>query len=921
MAILPIEQEYGRHIDPIVDGEDESPDLPDLPSMTQNPDGSIDFHDDDEDQEESGFLDNLAEILEDGELRAIASDLLEKIEIDRGAREARDKQYAEGIKRTGLGSEAPGGADFEGASKAVHPVLAEGCVDFAARAIKEIYPPSGACKTQIIGKVTDEKLAKAERKKQYMNWQLTTQIAEYRDEKEQELTQLPLGGSQYMKWYYDPVQRRPRVEFIPIDHFLLPFSVTHFYSAHRATHQQLISRQTFEKRIESGLYLDVRYTDPGQDDLETKAQKASNKIEGKEELFYNEDGLRTVYEIYVDYDISVEKGVRPYIISIDEATSEVLAIYRNWDEEDESHKKLDWVVEDKFIPWRGAYGIGLPHLIGSLAGALTGALRALLDSAHINTSPSLVKLKGGRNAGESISIDPGTIAELEGVAGVDDIRKMIMPMPYNQPSPVLFQLLDWITNQAKGVVGTAEERIADAGNNMPMGTALALIEQGSVTYSAIHGRLHAAQKKSLEILHRINSKFLDDEETIEELGDLIVRREDFQGPMDIIPVSDPNIFSDAQRYAQLQAVMQLADKYPQLYDEGELNKRALALLNYPNAEDILKTSPDAQELDPIMENYTAAEGKQPLKVYDDQDDLTHMMTHLHFMTSPIFAQNPMMNGVIGPLMAHVKDHFLAFYKKEAQAAVAATAQVTGTSEDQAHSVASGVGDAVMAQKLAPVMQMMQQVQQYQQQNPPSPPPLDPQSQVALQLGQAKIQAQTQQDQAVLAQEGQLAQAKMQAEAQEKQAQMAFDQQVQQAQSQKDMIEAQQNARDAELAAQTEAVNAHIKAQTDLQMNEQDNRTAMLIETMKEQQQAQIEQNNHVRDMLSMIKDQGTPNIDLTPIKEMMSDHVNALNNMMGHIKDLGAHHVEMQIAMQKLSKPKRVIRDANGDIVGLHTED
>lgn len=509
--------------------------------ITENPDGSAVVHFPKEVAASSSHGDNLAEKLDKFKLNTVAADLLELIEHDKESRKKRDQQQEEGIQRTGLGDDAPGGATFPGASKTVHPALAEGCVDFSARAMKEIFPARGPVKTKIYGKEDRPKLDKAKRKKDFLNWQLTTKIKEYRSEKEVMLTQLPLGGSQFEKYWHDTQAKRIRMEFVPIDELLLPHAATAFYAAQRITHMQYLTKQTFEARVSSGFYRDldnmVREGVPEQ----TASAEASNKIEGKDSSGYNEDGVRVVYETQVlmeELESEEDKDSKPYIIHIDVATSQILAIYRNWREDDESFARLDWIVENKFIPWRGAYGIGLLHLIGSLAASATGAIRALLDSAHINNTPTAVKLKGGRASGASTTVEVTAVQEIEAPPGTDDIRKVMMAMPFNQPSAVLFQLLEWLTNQAKGVVATAEERIADASNAMPVGTALALIEQGSQVFSSIHARLHASQAMALQIICRLNFDYPN----TEDMARFGLVPEDFKDNDDIEPVSDPNIF-------------------------------------------------------------------------------------------------------------------------------------------------------------------------------------------------------------------------------------------------------------------------------------------------------------------------------------------------------------------------------------------
>jgi len=507
------------------------------------------------------FYANLAEEFDEQMLNELAIEFLDLIDVDREARKERDKQYEDGLRRTGLGKDAPGGATFDGASKVVHPVMAESCVDFAASATRELLPPEGIVKSHIRGEDTKDRGETAERKANFMNWQLTEQIQEYRDEMEQMLTQLPLGGSQYLKWRFDYELKRPTCEWIPIDNILLPYATTNFYTSARVTEVQDITEDIFRQRIDQGIYRDVdQIYAPAMDTTEeTRSKKANDKIEGIERPQKNVDGIRRIYEITcflrLDDDAETEGRRAPYILTIDETTNDVLALYRNWAYGDEKLEKLDWYVEFKFIPWRGAYAIGLPHLIGGLAAALTGSLRALLDAAHINNSQTMLKLKGGRIGGQSDRIEPTQVIEIEGAPGVDDVRKLAMPLPFNQPSSVLMQLLGWLTDAAKGVVTTSEEKIKDINSNAPVGTTQALIEQGAKVFSSIHARLHRSQAKSLNILSRINHWYL--EEMDNESGEVIEIR-DFASNNDIRPVSDPNIFSETQRLAQAQAVLQLA---------------------------------------------------------------------------------------------------------------------------------------------------------------------------------------------------------------------------------------------------------------------------------------------------------------------------------------------------------------------------
>ena len=353
-------------------------------------------------------------------------------------------------------------------------MLTEACVDFSSRVIKEIFPSNGPVKEFIPGEVTQAKREKAQRKQKFMNWQLTQQMVEFRPELEQLTTQIPLGGAQYMKMVWDEQRNRPMSIFVPIDDVYLPYSATSFYTAERKTHVQYLTRLEFEKRVGTGMYREISLVAPQEPEL-TGPAKANNKIEGKEQNSYNEDGMRTVFEIACWLDFEDNFGLAPYLVTIDHTTKEVLAIFRNWDPDDEQQEELVHMIEWPFVPWRGAYPIGLPHMIGSLSAAATGSLRALLDSAHINNFPGMLKLKGGSRGGQSDRIEPTQVTEIEGGVGVDDVRKIAMPVPFNPPNPVLYQLLGFVTEAARGVVRTTYENLQDQNPNVPVGTTLAMI--------------------------------------------------------------------------------------------------------------------------------------------------------------------------------------------------------------------------------------------------------------------------------------------------------------------------------------------------------------------------------------------------------------------------------------------------------------
>ena len=727
--------------------------------VEEQPDGSAivrmeEFKGPTDDQD---FYQNLADTLPEHELKSLAMRYLQLIDKDHEARKQRDKQYEEGIRRTGLGNDAPGGADFQGASKVVHPVMAEACVDFEARAIRELFPPDGPVRTQILGESNEELTRRAERKRDFMNWQLTEQIPEFRDEQEQMLTQLPLGGSQFLKVWFDERLKRPCVEFIPIDNVLLPFAATNFYSAQRATEIHDITQFTFEERISSGLYRDVSIIRATMEPELSEAQKATDKVEGKSPN-ENEDGVRRVYHIYTYLELeddSHSKGdYAPYILMIDELDTEVVGLYRNWEMGDATMRKLDWVVEFKFIPWRGAYAIGLPHLIGGLSAALTGALRALLDTAHINNSATMLKLKGAKISGQSQSVDVTQVTEIEGAPGVDDIRKIAMPMPFNPPSETLFKLLGWLSNAAKGVVTTSEEKIADITSTAPVGTTQALIEQGAAVFSAIHARLHDSQRRVLMILQRIDRWYLDEMVGPDMPTQLEIRREDFNRSTDVIPVSDPHIFSETQRMAQNQAVMAYMKEYPQLFDQRAVVYRALKQMKIPNITELMPAVSEPMEINAAEENAAMSIGRAAY-AYPHQNQLAHIQAHLDYALNPMLGSNLIIARTFLPMcLEHLKQHLMLWYMNHMNGYVEESlggkvkdyhvAGITGDI-DKLYALASQHTIMDVQESFAKVMPALQQLQQVLQSFAPKPQ-MDGGDQVILQTSMAETQRRAAKDQ-------------------------------------------------------------------------------------------------------------------------------------------------------------------------------
>ena len=781
--------------------------------------GAIVRMDDEEEDDKPSdeFLENLAETLPESTLKELASTFLEFVSRDKEARSKRDEQYEEGIRRTGLGDDAPGGAQFQGASRVVHPLLTEACVDFSSRAIKELFPASGPAKDFIPGKVTRDKVRKARRKTAFMNWQLTVQAEEFRAELEQLLTQVPLGGAQYLKITWDEAKNRPQFLFTAIDDMLLPFAATNFYTAQRKTHVQYLTQQDYAARIKSGMYRDVDLTAPGMEPERSKSDTANDKVEGREQSAFNEDGLRKVFEIYAQADI--EDGPAPYIITVDESTSNILSIYRNWDENDETKNELQWFVEFPFVPWRGAYPIGLPHMIGGLSAAATGALRALLDSAHISNSQTMLQLKGAGIGGQTVEIQPTQVAQIEGGIGTDDIRKVAMPLPFNQPSGTLFQLLGFLVESGKGVVRTTMDDVSDGNANVPVGTTMAKIEQGMVVFSAIHMRLHNAMGRVLRILHRLNGMYLDDEMQEEELGEEIATRADFSGPMDVIPVSDPNIFSEAQRIAQIQTIAQRAAAQPMIYNQRKVEERILETLKVPNANDLLVPPVEPKEQNAVAENVALTMGR-PVVAFPQQDHVAHLQAHLSYLMSPTLGMSQLIAPTYIPgILNHIKEHVALWY---AQQVYELGSEVLGEDLGDATRQNKSVEDKKSFDRLlaeasmtvakqsveafGQLPEVIQAAMQVMQQFTP-PPPVDP----AVQAAQEET--------------------KRRAAADEMKAQL--DSQRLQIEQQRSQIEAQQDQQDQALEMQQEQMRqqaenerTNIEVQSRISMNNEDNRTAM-----------------------------------------------------------------------------------------------
>lgn len=616
------------------------------------------------------FYDNLVPILPPNVLASIQNMLDERIREDKKAREDRDKQYAEGIKRTGLGNEAPGGANFTGASKVVHPMLIKAAIDFEARAIAELVPPAGVVKAFIPenGNLTQNQVDKARRVAAHMNWQLSIQMPEFRPELEQCLSQVPLGGSQFMYINWDEQRRRPTPTYWPSDDVYIPYGSSSALMAERITQVERITQRVYEARIKSKYYADPADAPSVIIPTQSDPAKAAEKVEGVRPDIINKDGLREIWRCYTHLEIEEDKlaggELVPYVVEMNADLSGVKRVVRNWEKQDEQKAAMQWLVEFPFLPWRGALSIGLAHVIGSLSGAATGALRASLDSAHVNNFPAVLKLKGANFSGQTKQMEFGSFVEIEGgVGGInDDIRKLVMAVPYNPPNTVLIDLLGLLGTEGEGVVATTLKNLSEAASNtLPVGTTLALIEQGMKVYAGVHLRLLHAMTQFLRVLYRINRLYVTDAEIKDDAGTLLAMRQDYTGPMDVIPVADPNIFSDAQRFAQLLIVADRAQANPDLYDRREVETRILERTRIPDAKKLLQPNPQPEQANAVNENTAMAMGR-PVGAFPEQDHLAHLQVHLDFANSPYLGQLPVIAPKFLPMvMDHLGQHIALWY--------------------------------------------------------------------------------------------------------------------------------------------------------------------------------------------------------------------------------------------------------------------
>ena len=616
---------------------------------------------------ETEFSSNLAEVIDDKELRTIAVDLIGKFNADTSSRGDWEQTYKEGLDNLGLEIEDRT-TPWAGACGVFHPMLSEAVVRFQSQTIQEIMPAKGPVKTQVWGLSTKELEDQGKRVQDYMNYQLLEVMTEYRSETEKLLFSLPLAGSAFRKIYFDPSLNRPTSMFVPAEDFVVSYNESDLDQAERYTHVMNRSTNQIKKLQVSGFYKDVELSSSFVED--NPITDKYREIGGVKPS-YDKDDRHQLLEMHVAVDLpgfEDSDGIAlPYVITIDKGSSTILSIYRNWSEDDDNREKKQHFVHYGYVPGIGFYNLGLIHMIGGLAKSATSLLRQLVDAGTLSNLPGGLKTRGLRIKGDDTPIMPGEFRDVDVPGGV--IKDNITFLPYKEPSAVLYQLLGNIVEEGRRFASMADLKVADMNQEAPVGTTLAIMERAMKVQSAIQARIHASLKQEYKILARIIYEFTDPDYPYETGAGEGIKLEDFDDRVDIIPVSDPNASSMAQRIMQYQAALQLAAQAPNLYDLPLLHRQMMELIGIPNADKVVPMTDEVPPNDPVSENQDILT-QSPVKAYEYQDHEAHMRVHMVLKNDPQMAQevqnSPAGGAVMGALDAHVREHLAFIFRKQVE---------------------------------------------------------------------------------------------------------------------------------------------------------------------------------------------------------------------------------------------------------------
>ena len=742
------------------EGEDLSVEVIEIPDGTtseESPDGGVvvTFGASEEElsPEEAGHAENLVEFMDNGDIAVLVGELQSQFDADRRSRSDWERAYVKGLEFLGTRFEDRT-QPWEGACGVYHPILSEAAMRFQANAIMEIFPAGGPVMTEIVGKLTPEKAAQASRVEDDMNYIVTEVMTEYRAETERLLFNLALAGCAVRKVYFDPVMKRPAALFIPAEDFVVSYGASDLTSCTRYTQVLRLPKNEIRKLQVAGLYADIDLPDasPERSDLED----AKDRTELEVRTWEYDDRL-TLLEMHVDLDLpgfEDPDGIAlPYVVTFVKDSGDILSVRRNWSEEDEAKKKIIHFAIYNYLPGMGFYGFGLIHLIGGIAKSATGILRQLVDAGTVSNLPGGLKSRGLRIKGDDSPIQPGEFRDVDVPGG--SIRDNIAFLPYKEPSAVLYQLLGTIVEEGRRFASISEMNVGEMKQDAPVGTTLAILERSQKVMSAVQARLHASMKVEFKLLAGIVKDYMDIEYPYETEGNSN-RSKDYSDIVDVLPVSDPNSTTMAQRIMQYQAALQLAQGQPDIYDMPALHRKMIYTLGIKDPDSIIPDKTNMKPTDPVTENMAMLNGK-PIKAFLSQDHEAHITVHTSAMQDPkimqMVGQSPNANAIAAALSAHIQEHLAFAYRRkiEEQLGVPLPSPEDVLPEDVEIQLSP-----LLAKAAQRVLQASKSEAQQQQAQEQAQDPVIQMQQQDLQLRQQEVERKAQKD----TQEAQIAQAMM-----------------------------------------------------------------------------------------------------------------------------------------------------------------
>jgi len=739
--------------DPYLMAADLDPDAPEI-EITEDDDGNVtvDFDPGDMRGEDGNFYANLAEEMPDRELGRIASDLLGAFDSNKSSRQEWEDTYKNGLELLGFNYEERS-TPFRGASGVTHPLLAEAATQFQAQAFNELLPSSGPVRTVVLGKDTREKQDQAHRVKQFMNYYITNVMEDYTPDMDQMLFYLPLAGSTFKKIYYDENLGRAISKFVPAENLVVPYDTSDLDTCPNITQVVRMDLNDLRKKQVSGVYLDIDVI-PSQGEI-TGIRDEIDRIDGYEPSQIDYDC--TLLECHVDLDLDgyedigedgESTGIKvPYIVTISQDNGQILSIRRNYEEDDEKKKKISYFVHYKFLPGFGFYGLGLIHTIGGLARSATSSLRQLIDAGTLSNLPAGFKARGLRIRDDDDPLQPGEFRDVDAPGGA--IRDSLMPLPFKGPDQTLFNLLGFVVDAGQRFATITNMKVGDGDQSAAVGTTIAMLEQGSRVMSAVHKRLHYAMRVEFKILARVMSESLPQEYPYSVAGDdASVMASDFDGRVDVVPVSNPNVFSQAQRIALAQTKLQLATQAPEIHNMHEVYRDMYEALGVNDVDRLMQSLPDNEPrpTDPAQENINVLD-QMRLHAFTGQDHQSHIMAHLVFGSSPMMGQMP---AIAVSLQKHVLEHVKIQAEEQAMAQMG-QAQAQGGDPAQMEMQYQGMVAQLVAQGMQQAKELSGQI------SGEGPDPL-------IQLKEKELEIKAQSEQA----DAQVDQAKLQLDSQNQQ---------------------------------------------------------------------------------------------------------------------------------------------------------